>query len=44
MLEDMRLRKLSAKTQTAYVRAVANFTRLLGRAPDKAEEQRLADL
>ena len=29
MLEDMMLRKLSPKTQTAYVRAVANFTRFL---------------
>ncbi len=34
MIEDMRLRKLSAKTQTAYIRAFANFTRYLGRSPD----------
>ena len=26
MIEDMTLRKLSPKTQTAYIRAVANFT------------------
>ena len=41
MLEDMRLRKLSPKTQTAYVRAVANFTRFLGRAPAKADAEDL---
>ena len=37
MMEDMRLRKLSAKTQSAYIRAVVNFTRFLGRSPDSAE-------
>ena len=36
MLEDMTLRKLSPKTQTNYIRAVANFTRFLGRSPDTA--------
>ncbi len=36
MIEDMRLRKLSAKTQKAYVRAVVNLTRFLGRSPDAA--------
>ncbi len=36
MIEDMRLRKLSAKTQKAYVRAVVNLTRFLGRSPDTA--------
>ena len=41
MLEDMRLRKLSPKTQTAYVRAVANFTRFLGRSPDKTNGEDL---
>jgi len=39
MLEDMRLRKLSPKTQSAYIRAVKNFTRFLGRAPDTAEPE-----
>ena len=39
MREDVRLRKLSPKTQTAYVRAVANFTRFLGRSPAKADAQ-----
>lgn len=36
LLEDMALRKLSVQTQRAYVRAVKNFTRFLGRAPDRA--------
>jgi site-specific recombinase XerD len=35
------LRKLSAKKQTAYVRAVANFTRFLGRSPDRADAEDL---
>ena len=41
MLEDMRLRKLSPKTQTAYIRAVKNFTRFLGRSPDTASAEEL---
>jgi site-specific recombinase XerD len=41
MIEDMRLRKLSAKTQTAYIRAVVNFTRFLGRSPDTADAEDL---
>jgi integrase/recombinase XerD len=41
MLEDMALRKLSAQTQAAYVRAVANFTRFLGRSPDTATAEDL---
>ncbi len=36
MIEDMRLRKLSAKTQKAYLRAVVNLTRFVGRSPDTA--------
>jgi site-specific recombinase XerD len=36
MIEDMTLRKLSPKTQSGYLRAVANFTRFFGRAPDQA--------
>jgi site-specific recombinase XerD len=41
MIEDMRLRKLSAKTQTAYIRAVVNFTRFLARSPDTADAEDL---
>ena len=36
MIEDMRLRKLSEKTQSGYIRWVREFTRFLGRAPDTA--------
>ncbi len=41
MLDDMALRKLSAQTQIAYIRAVKNFTRFLGRSPDTAEAEDL---
>ena len=41
MLEDMQLRKLSWKTQGAYIRAVKNFTRFLGLSPDTAEAEDL---
>jgi len=41
MIEDMTLRKLSAKTQIAYIRAVKNFTRFLDRAPDTASAEDL---
>jgi integrase/recombinase XerD len=41
MLEDMRMRKLSDTTQGAYIRAVVNFTRFLGRAPDTATAEEL---
>ncbi len=41
MLEDMMMRKLSAKTQAAYVRAVANFTRFLKRSPETADAEDL---
>ena len=41
MIEDMRLRKLSPKTQKAYIRAVANFTRFHGRSPDTAHAEDL---
>ena len=41
MLDDMRLRKLSPDTQRNYIRAVVNFTRFLGRAPDTAEAEDL---
>ena len=36
MLDDMRMRKLTPKTQSAYIRAVCRFTRYLGRVPDTA--------
>jgi integrase/recombinase XerD len=36
MLDDMRMRKLTPKTQSAYIRAVCRFTRYLGRSPDSA--------
>ena len=41
MIEDMRMRKLSPKTQTAYIRAVVNLTRFIGRSPDTAEVEDL---
>lgn len=41
MLDDMRLRRLSAKSQSAYIRAVKNFTVFLGRSPDLAEAEDL---
>jgi integrase/recombinase XerD len=41
MLEDMTMRKLTTKTQTQYVRAVANFTRFLARSPDTADAEDL---
>jgi len=46
MIDDMTLRKLSPGTQTAYLRAVKNFTGFLGRAPDtaSAEDLRLYQL
>jgi hypothetical protein len=36
MIEDMRMRKLSTKTQSAYIRAVRHFAGYLGRSPDTA--------
>ena len=36
MIDDMRLRKLSEKTQIQYIRAVKKFTRFHGRSPDTA--------
>jgi integrase/recombinase XerD len=36
MLEDMRMRRLAPKTQTAYIRAVRRFAAYLGRPPDSA--------
>lgn len=33
MIDDMRLRKLAPKTQSAYIRAVRQFALYLGRSP-----------
>jgi site-specific recombinase XerD len=41
MIDDMTMRRLSPKTQTAYIRAVVNFTCFLGRSPDMAEAEDL---
>ncbi len=41
MLDDMKLRKLTPKTQSAYIRAVKTFTRFLGRSPDTASPEDL---
>ena len=36
MIEDMNMRKLSPKTQAAYIRAVKHFARFYGQSPDLA--------
>jgi len=36
MIDDMRMRKFGAKTQSQYIRAVIQFTRFLGASPDTA--------
>jgi site-specific recombinase XerD len=41
MIEDMTIRKLAAKTQASYIRAVRNFTIFLGRSPDQASAEDL---
>jgi integrase/recombinase XerD len=41
MIEDMRLRKLGTKTQSAYIRAVRHFAGWLGRSPDTASAEDL---
>jgi integrase/recombinase XerD len=41
MLDDMRMRKLSDKTQSHYIRAVVNLARFLGRSPDTATAEDL---
>jgi site-specific recombinase XerD len=41
MLDDMRMRKLSDKTQIAYIRAVRGLTCFLGRSPDTATAEDL---
>jgi integrase/recombinase XerD len=41
MLDDMRMRKLGESTQKAYIRAVEQLTRFLGRSPDTATAEDL---
>ena len=41
MIDDMTLRKLCRQTQSAYIRAVKNFTRFFGRSPELAEPEDL---
>lgn len=41
MIDDMRLRKLSPKTQTGYIRAVKRLAGYLGRSPDAATAEDL---
>lgn len=41
MIEDMRMRKLAPKTQTAYIRSVRKLAKYLGRSPDTATEEDL---
>lgn len=41
MIDDMRIRKLGDKTQSAYIRAVRQFTAYLGRPPDSATVEEL---
>lgn len=43
MLEDLRMRKFAPKTQAAYLRAVRQFARFLGRSPDTATVENLRD-
>lgn len=40
-LEDMRIKGLQPKTQTMYLRAMRDFTRFLGHAPDSATPEEL---
>ena len=41
MIEDMRMRKFGEKTQSQYLRAVRQFAKYLGRAPDTASVEEL---
>ncbi|MBQ1559324.1 MULTISPECIES: site-specific integrase [Caulobacter] len=41
MIEDMSIRQFGEKTQSDYVRVVADFARFLGRSPDQAEPEDL---
>src|ERR1700751_248263 len=37
MLDDMRMRNLSERTQEAYIRAVAKFAQHFGKSPDQLD-------
>ena len=39
MIEDMTMRKLNPKTQSAYIRAVRKLAQFLDRSPDTATAQ-----
>lgn len=41
MIDDMRMRKLSPKTQASYIRVVKRFAAFLGRSPDTASTEDL---
>ncbi len=41
MLEDLRLRGMAESTQACYVRAVAQFARYYGKAPDQISDEEL---
>ena len=41
MIEDMTLRKLAARTQEGYIRAVKDFSAFLGASPDTASAEDL---
>ena len=41
MIGDMRMRKLSPKTQASYIRVVKRFAGFLGRSPDTASVEDL---
>ena len=41
MVEDMRMRKLAAKTQAAYLRSVRQLAAYLRRSPDSATAEDL---
>jgi integrase/recombinase XerD len=41
MIDDMRMRKLSPKTQASYIRVVKRFAKFLGRSPDSASAEDL---
>lgn len=41
MLEDMRMRQLAPKTQSAYIRAVGKLAKFIGRSPETASAEDL---
>lgn len=43
MTDDMRMRRMTAGTQKAYLHAVTQFTRFLGRSPETATAEELRD-